>query len=234
MPDPSYKSETAAMNNKAKELRAKVTTEAKKQNVSVPKSALDNFIDTYKKTKVGPIQRAIGRFISGINTKADYTSGKSTTAKLTAKAKSNRAKSQGGRSRTNVADSKRDKVDAMVIADTKIVLKKDKPKTKSSATVSDAQKKSQIGKPKTKAMATPKSKPKAPVKNKTVTSKSKPKMYNAINTRTGKVDFDAPKVTAAQRLKQEDKYKAFKKSQKKAQGNVMSALKKASKNKKGK
>lgn len=233
MPDPSYKSETAAMNNKAKELRAKVTTEAKKQNVSVPKSALDNFIDTYKKTKVGPIQRAIGRFIDGFNTKADYTSGKSTTAKLTAKAKSNRAKSQGGRSRTNVADSKRDKVDAMVIADTKIVLKKDKPKTKSSATVSDAQKKSQIGKPKTKAMATPKSKPKAPVKNKTVTSKSKPKMYTAINTRTGKPDFDAPKVTAAQRLKQEDKYKAFKKSQKKAQGNVMSALKKASKSKKG-
>jgi hypothetical protein len=233
MPDPTYKSETAAMNNKAKELRAKVATQAKKQNVSVPKSALDNFIDTYKKTKVGPIQRAIGRFIDGFNTKADYTSGKSTTAKLTAKAKSNRAKSRGGRSRTNVADSKRDKVDAMVIADTKIVLKKDKPKTKSSATVSDAQKKSQIGKPKTKAMATPKSKPKAPVKNKTVTSKSKPKMYTAINTRTGKPDFDAPKVTAAQRLKQEDKYKAFKKSQKKAQGNVMSALKKASKSKKG-
>jgi len=238
MPDPTYKSETAAMNNKAKELRAKVATQAKKQNVSVPKSALDNFIDTYKKTKVGPIQRAIGRFIDGFNTKADYTSGKSTTAKLTAKAKSNRAKSQGGRSRTNVveekqkklaakskasggkavlskkaADSKRDKVDAMVISDTKIVLKKDKPKTK--------------------AMATPKSKPKAPVKNKTVTSKSKPKMYTAINTRTGKPDFDAPKVTAAQRLKQEDKYKAFKKSQKKAQENVMSALKKASKSKKG-
>tara|TARA_R100000951_G_C2611271_1_gene171311 strand:+ start:60 stop:839 length:780 start_codon:yes stop_codon:yes gene_type:complete len=259
MPDPTYKSETAAMNNKAKELRAKVATQAKKQNVSVPKSALDNFIDTYKKTKVGPIQRAIGRFIDGFNTKADYTSGKSTTAKLTAKAKSSRAKSQGGRSRTNVveekqkklaakskasggkavlskkaADSKRDKVDAMVISDTKIVLKKDKPKTKSSATVSDAQKKSQLGKPKTKAMATPKSRPKAPTKNKTVTSRSKPKMYTAINTRTGKPDFDAPKVTAAQRLKQEDKYKAFKKSQKKAQGNVMSALKKASKNKKGK
>lgn len=248
MPDPSYKSETAAMNNKAKELRAKVATEAKKQNVSVPKSALDNFIDTYKKTKVGPIQRAIGRFIDGFNTKADYTSGKSTTAKLTTKAKSNRAKSQGGRSRANVveekqkklaakskaADSKRDKIDAMVLADTKIVLKKDKPKTKSSATVSDAQKRSQISKPKTKAMATPKSKPKAPAKKKSMaTPKSKPKMYTAINSRTGKPDFDAPKVTAAQRLKQEDKYKAFKKSQKKAQGNVMSALKKATKSKKG-
>jgi len=255
MPDPTYKSETAAMNNKAKELRAKVATQAKKQNVSVPKSALDNFIDTYKKTKVGPIQRAIGKFIDGFNTKADYTSGKSTTAKLTAKAKSNLATSQGGRSRTNVveekqkklaakskasggkavlskkaADSKRDKVDAMVIADTKIVLKKDKPKTKSSATVSDAQKKSQIGKPKTKAMALPKSKPKAPAKKKSMaTPKSKPKMYTAINPRTGKPDFDAPKVTAAQRLKQEDKFKARKKAL-----NLVKSSAKASMKKKGK
>ena len=37
-------------------------------------------------------------------------------------------------------------------------------------------------------------------------------MYTAINTSTGKPDFDAPKVTAAQRLKQEDKYKARKKA----------------------
>lgn len=255
MPDPSYKSETAAMNNKAKELRAKVTAAAKQKNVSIPKTALDNFIDTYKKTKVGPIQRAISKFISGFNTKADYTSGKSTTAKLTTKAKSNRAKSQGGRSRANVveerqkklaakskasggksvlskkaADAKRDKVDAMVLADTKIVLKKGKPKTKSSATVSDAQKRTQISKPKTKAMATPKSKPKAPAKKKsTATPKSKPKMYTAINPRTGKPDFDAPKVTAAQRLKQEDKFKARKKSQ-----NLIKSAAKASMKKKGK
>ena len=251
MPDPSYKSETAAMNNKAKELRAKVTAAAKQKNVSVPKSALDNFIDTYKKTKVGPIQRAISKFLSGFNTKADYTSGKSTTAKLTTKAKTNRATSQGGRSRTNVveqrqkklaakskasggkavlskkaADSKRDKIDAMVLADTKIVLKKDKPKPTSSVTVSDAQKKSQMSKPKTKAMATPKSKPKAPAKKtSTSTSKSKPKMYTAINTRTGKPDFNAPKVTAAQRLKQEDKFKAL---------NLVKSSAKAALKKKGK
>ena len=98
MPDPSYKSETSSMNSKAKELRTKVATEAKKKNVSVPKSALDNFVDTYKKTKVGPIQRAIGKFIDGINTKADYTSGKSTYAKENTKAQANRAKSAGGRS----------------------------------------------------------------------------------------------------------------------------------------
>ena len=245
MPDPSYKSETAAMNNKAKELRAKVTAAAKQKNVSIPKTALDNFIDTYKKTKVGPIQRAISKFISGFNTKAE----------LTTKAKSNRAKSQGGRSRANVveerqkklaakskasggksvlskkaADAKRDKVDAIVLADTKIVLKKGKPKTKSSATVSDAQKRTQISKPKTKAMATPKSKPKAPSKKKSMaTPKSKPKMYTAINPRTGKPDFDAPKVTAAQRLKQEDKFKARKKSQ-----NLIKSAAKASMKKKGK
>ena len=41
--------------------------------------------------------------------------------------------------------------------------------------------------------------------------KTKKKMYTAINTRTGKPDHDAPRVTAAQRLKQEDEYKKFKK-----------------------
>jgi len=256
MPDPSYKSETAAMNSKAKELRAKVNAAAKQKNVSVPKSALDNFIDTYKKTKVGPIQRAISKFLSGFNTKADYTSGKSTTAKLTTRAKVNRATSQGGRSRANViedkqkklaakskasggkavlskkaADSKRNKIDAMVLADTKIVLKKDKPKTTSSVTVSDAQKKSQMSKPKTKAITLPTPPPKRPKKNKQVTPpKSKPKMYTAINTRTGKPDFDVPKVTAAQRLKQEDKFKAHKK----AQTTIDAALKKATKKTKGK
>lgn len=158
MPDQSYKSETSAMNSKAKELRAKVTAEAKKQNVSVPKTALDNFVDTYKKTKVGPIQRAIGRFISGINTKADYTSGKSTYAKENTNAQSNRAKSVGGRSaaRSKAAQVERDqrklaakskaaggksvlsrkpaeaKAKAAAIAkdDTKISIKKNVPKSK--------------------------------------------------------------------------------------------------------
>ena len=228
MPDPSYKSETAAMNNKAKELRAKVNAAAKQKNVSVPKSALDNFIDTYKKTKVGPIQRAISKFLSGFNTKADYTSGKSTTAKLTTKAKVNRAKSQGGRSRANVVEDKQKKLAAKSAAqgggsvlsrrkaakiasdDTKIVLKKDKPAKKS--------------------MTLPTPPPKRPKKNKQVTPpKSKPKMYTAINTRTGKPDFDVPKVTAAQRLKQEDKFKARKKAL-----NLVTSSAKASMKKKGK
>jgi hypothetical protein len=249
MPDPSYKSETAAMNSKVKELRAKVNAAAKQKNVSVPKSALDNFIDTYKKTKVGPIQRAISKFLSGVNTKADYTSGKSTTAKLTTRAKVNRATSQGGRSRAaNVVEDKQKKLAAKSAAqgggsvlsqrkadkiasdDTKIVLNKSKPRVTSSTTISDAQKKSQTSKPKAKAITLPTPPPKRPTKNKQVTPpKSKPKMYTAINTRTGKPDFDVPKVTAAQRLKQEDKFKARKKAL-----NLVTSSAKASMKKKGK
>jgi len=227
MPDPSYKSETAAMNNKAKELRAEVKAAAKQKNVSVPKSALDNFIDTYKKTKVGPIQRAISKFLSGFNTKADYTSGKSTTAKLTTRAKANRATSQGGRSRANVVEDKqkklaaksaaqgggsvlsRRKADKIASDDTKIVLKKDKPAKKS--------------------MTLPTPPPKRPKKNKQVTPpKSKPKLYATINPLTGKpVD---KKVTAAQHLANIDKFKA----RKKAQTTIDAALKKAPQKKKRK
>ena len=41
-------------------------------------------------------------------------------------------------------------------------------------------------------------------------------MYHQINTQTGKVDFSKPKVTAAKRLQQEDKYKAYKRINKTA------------------
>ena len=177
MPDPSYKSETAAMHSKAKELRAKVTAEAKKKNVSVSKTALDNFVDTYKKTKVGPIQRAIGRFIDSFNTKYP---------KLTIEPQANRAKSQGGRTAKQARAVK-------VKAATKV----------------------------SPIKTLPKSKPKAPVKKKPMaTPKSKPKMYTAINTKTGKADFDAPKVTAAQRMKQEDKYKALSRVNKAAKSSM--------------
>ena len=71
-------------------------------------------------------------------------------------------------------------------------------------TVSDAQKRGQLGKK--KAPLLPKSPPKRPSK----TTKKSEKMYNQINTQTGKVDFNKPKVTAAKRLRQEDEYKTFK------------------------
>lgn len=53
-----------------------------------------------------------------------------------------------------------------------------------------------------KAMSTPTPPPPRPKK------KPKPKMYTAINPRTGKPEPNAPKVTAAERLRQEDKFKA--------------------------
>tara|TARA_R100001510_G_scaffold55188_1_gene58776 strand:- start:707 stop:1261 length:555 start_codon:yes stop_codon:yes gene_type:complete len=42
----------------------------------------------------------------------------------------------------------------------------------------------------------------------------KEKLYTAINVNTGKPDFSKPKVTAAERLKQEDKYKKRQAAQK--------------------
>jgi len=221
MPDPSYKSETSAMNNKAKEIRSKVTAEAKKQNVSVPRTALDNFVDTYKKTKVGPIQRAIGRFISGIKTKADYTSGKSTYAKQNTKAQVNRAKSAGGRSAAQAKSAQVERDQRKLAAKSKAaggksVLSRKPAEAKAKAeAIAKADTKLNISK------TVPKSKPKAPVKKKPMaTPKSKPKMYTAINTKTGKADFDAPKVTAAQRLKQEDKYKALNRINKAAKSSM--------------
>ena len=77
-------------------------------------------------------------------------------------------------------------------------------------TVSDAQKRGQLGKK--KAPLLPKSPPKRPSK----TTKKSEKMYNQINTQTGKVDFNKPKVPAAKRLQQEDKYKAYKRINKTA------------------
>ena len=90
-------------------IRAAIREKAKEKKVSVPKSAMDNFVNTYQKTKVGPIQRKIASFLSGMNTKADYTKPTSTTAKMTTTAQANRAKSQGGRSARSVALSQREK-----------------------------------------------------------------------------------------------------------------------------
>ena len=64
----------------------------------------------------------------------------------------------------------------------------------------------------TKKRAAPKFNPsglKVSAKKKAKAAPKKEKMYTAINMKTGKADFDVPKVTAAQRLKQEDKYKAL-------------------------
>jgi len=56
----------------------------------------------------------------------------------------------------------------------------------------------------------------------------KEKLYTAINVNTGKPDFNKPKVTAAERLKQEDKFK----KRQAAQKNVETILKGLSRKKK--
>ena len=73
----------------------------------------------------------------------------------------------------------------------------------------------------TKKRAAPKFNPsglKVPAKKKAAPKKQK--MYTAINIRTGKPDFNKPKVTAAERLKQEDKYKAYKRIQQAAKSSM--------------
>lgn len=165
-----------------------------------------------------------GKAAGAAATAAGATAASTATSKDADKPKkNNRSRSQGGRSRAQVIEENqkrlarksaaqgggsvlsRRKADKVALDDTKINLKKDK-------------------------VSTPTPPPKRPKKSTKVTKPTpKPKMYTAINTRTGKPDFDAPKVTAAQRLKQEDKFKA----RKKAQATIDAALKKATK-KKGK
>lgn len=73
----------------------------------------------------------------------------------------------------------------------------------------------------TKKRAAPKFNPsglKVPAKKKAAPKKQK--MYTAINIRTGKPDFNKPKVTAAERLKQEDRYKAYKRIEKAAKSST--------------
>lgn len=57
----------------APEIRKLVNDKAKKENVSVPRTALNNFVDTYSKTRVGPIHRAISNFFSDIRSEAVST-----------------------------------------------------------------------------------------------------------------------------------------------------------------
>jgi LysM repeat protein len=57
----------------APEIRKLVNDKAKKENVTVPRTALNNFVDTYSKTRVGPIHRAIGKFFNGIRDEAVST-----------------------------------------------------------------------------------------------------------------------------------------------------------------
>ena len=84
-------------------IRNAIMSKAKDKGTNVTRSAVDTFIDTYKKTKVGPIQRAIADFFKSSNTKSGGSYLKpGSSADLNNKAQANRAKSSGGRTASQV------------------------------------------------------------------------------------------------------------------------------------
>jgi len=62
------------------DIRNAIMSKAKDKGTNVTRSAVDNFIDTYKKTKVGPIQRAIADFFKSSNKSSGGGSGGGRTA----------------------------------------------------------------------------------------------------------------------------------------------------------
>lgn len=140
-------------------IRNAIMAKAKKDGKSVTSNAVDNFIDTYKKTKVGPIQRAIADFFKSNNKSSGGSYVKpGSSADLNTRAQSNRARSLGGRTASQVkanqterkqrglasaaaksrsgtalsnkAKNRVSKADAIAIQDTKLVIKKDVSKPK--------------------------------------------------------------------------------------------------------
>jgi len=161
-----------------------------------------------------------GKAAGAAATGAGVAAGSTATGKDADKTKSTRATSQGGRSRAQVIEQRQEALARKGGASLSRL-------KSTSGQVTDSQRKSQgAGVAAKKKMATPTPPPKRPKKT---TKVAKPKMYTAINPRTGKPDFNAPKVTAAQRLKQEDKYKAKKKAD-----DLITSVAKAALKKKGK
>ena len=85
-------------------IRNALQAAAKKNNTSIGKSAVDNFINTYKNTKVGPIQRAIANLFKSDKPGGSYLK-QGTKPDRDRKAQANRATSQGGRSRKQAIEA---------------------------------------------------------------------------------------------------------------------------------
>jgi len=190
MPDPGYKSETAAMHSKAKsDNKAKFSmTEAVK-----------NFENTASRTN--PWTTAgIKKFISFLTNKPTFK------PNLTQKRRQEEARIAAER-----AAAKRKMTQAEGTAKRATAAKK----SAAAASQESAQRSAVRSAAKTKttkeARKGPPQRAAKTVAKKVTPPKSKPKMYTAIDVRTGKPKWDAPKVTAAERLKQEDKYKAYSK-----------------------
>jgi hypothetical protein len=169
-----------------------------------------------------PASNKGGKAAGAAATAAGATAASTATSKDADKTKSNRATSKGGRSRAQVIEQRQEALARKGGASLSRL-------KGTSGQVTDSQRKSQgAGVSAKKKMATPTPPPKRPKKKmttptpppkrpkkstKVTKSTSKPKMRTAINTRTGKPDWDAPKVTDAERLKQEDAYKQFRRLQ---------------------
>jgi len=203
MPDPGYKSETAAMHSKAKsDNKAKFSmTEAVK-----------NFENTASRTN--PWTTAgIKKFISFLTNKPTFK------PNLTQKRRQKEADVA-----TKMAAAKRKMTQAEGTAKRAATKKSAAAASQESAQRSAVR--SAAKTPATKeARKGPPQRAAKTVAKKVTPPKSKPKMYTAIDVNTGKPKFDAPKVTAAQRLKQEDKFKALKAKRKAFSGKFKSITK---------
>ena len=207
-------------------LRAAIRAKAAATGVTAPKSAVDNFVSTYSKTKVGPIQRAVARFFEKIgNTYKASREDKKPVRPRTAPDTSSERGRKGTPKRTG---KPRTAPNVASEAGRKGTPKRTKPSKTgtSSTTVSDAQKKNQTST--RKKMARPTPPPARPKKNdKPTKPTSKPKLYTTISVQTGKpVD---KKVTAAQHLANLDARKAFLKKRKAAASKIEATLKKGKK-----
>ena len=210
-------------------LRAAIRAKAAATGVTAPKSAIDNFVSTYSKTKVGPIQRAVARFFEKIGStyKASRGDSKPTAAGASAKRMPKPAKpsktSDEARSDARIADRQRRLAAKSAAQGGGSVLSNKKKTTTSKPTAEGASAKRMPKKTPTKPTPPP-ARPKK--NNKTTKPTPKPKLYTTISVQTGKpVD---KKVTAAQHLANLDARKAFLKRRKAA------AIKISSSHKKGK
>lgn len=155
-----------------------------------------------------PASNKGGKAAGAAATAAGVAAGSTATGKDADKTKSSRATSQGGRSREQVIEQRQEALARKGGASLSRL-------KGTSGQVTDSQRKSQgAGVAAKKKMTTPTPPPKRPKKStKTTKPTPKPQMYTAIDTRTGKPKPNAPKVTAAERLKQEDAYKQFRRLQ---------------------
>ena len=212
-------------------LRAAIRAKAAATGVTAPKSAVDNFVSTYSKTKVGPIQRAVARFFEKIGStyKASRGDSKPTAAGASAKRMPKPTKpsktSDEARSDARIADRQRRLAAKSAAQGGGSVLSNTKKKTTTSKPTAEGAAAKRMPK-KTPARPTPPP-PRPKTNNKTTKPTSKPKLYTTISVQTGKpVD---KKVTAAQHLANLDARKAFLKKRKAAASKIEATLKKGKK-----